>query len=69
MPQRKASLQRQSTGRIKHPIWLSIEDRRVDHCAISDSGVARHAQILGSDGPDDGENADGSFHEKRVHTR
>jgi hypothetical protein len=55
--------------RIKHSVGVSIEDRRVDNCAISDSGVARHAQILGSGGPDDGENADGSFHEKRVHTR
>src|SRR5437667_11440184 len=26
-----------ATGRIKHIISLSIEDQRVDHCAISDS--------------------------------
>jgi hypothetical protein len=32
-----------TAGRIKHSIGLSSEARHVDNCAISDSGVARHA--------------------------
>jgi hypothetical protein len=67
---RSATLRHYRTARrIKHSAGLSSEARHGANCAISDSGVARHAQILGSAGPDDGENADGSFHEKRVHTR